>query len=126
MLLIFDGACGFCAWCAAWAARRLPDEVRVAPYQDLDLGEWAISTESAAAAAWWIDERGRQWRGHAAVGKALAACGGPWAGLGRALTAPPLSWAARPAYTVVARNRHRLRPRSDTCPTGARPTRASR
>ncbi len=59
MILIYDGACGFCARCAAWAARRLPDDVRVAPYQDLNLGEWSISTESAAAAAWALGQAKR-------------------------------------------------------------------
>lgn len=113
-VLIYDGDCGFCRSCAAWIAPRLPKGVRTAPYQELDLAELGVSEQAAAAAVLWVEGRGAHWTGHAAVGKALAAAGGCWAPLGRALTTWPVSLPARLGYALVARNRHRLRGRRKT------------
>lgn len=107
-MLIYDGDCGFCRACAAWVSARLPKDVRVVPYQQLDLAELGVGEETAKKAVLWVDDQGVQWAGHAAAGKALAAAGGGWARLGRLLIRPPASWAARPVYALVARNRHRL------------------
>ncbi|NDH76279.1 MAG: DUF393 domain-containing protein, partial [Actinobacteria bacterium] len=43
MLLIFDGDCGFCTTSAGWIERRLPDDVRVAPWQILDLEQYGLT-----------------------------------------------------------------------------------
>jgi len=40
---------------------------------------------------------------------------GLWRVAGRLLSRPPVLWVARPAYAVVAANRHRLPGSTDAC-----------
>ena len=117
VLLIYDGECGFCVRSARWIAARLPAEARVEPWQSLELEELGLSRPDAAAAVWWIDDRGRgprRSRGAEAIGRSLVVAGGAWRIIGRLIVHPPLCWLARPIYTLVAANRHRLGgPRAD-------------
>lgn len=115
MLLVFDGDCGFCTASARWIERRLPSSTSVQPWQVLDLDELGLTQGDVTAAAWWVDRRGRQHRGHAAIGRALIAAGGTWGVIGRLVITPPISWLARPAYWLIARNRHRLPGSTDAC-----------
>ncbi|MDE0161004.1 MAG: DUF393 domain-containing protein [Acidimicrobiaceae bacterium] len=111
MLLVYDGVCGFCVRSARWIAARLPAEARVAPWQSLDLDEYGLTQPDVEAAVWWVDDRGslpRRSRGAEAVGWSLIAAGGAWSIAGRLIIHPPLRWLARPAYALVAANRHRL------------------
>ena len=58
MLLIFDGDCGFCTTSAGWIERRLPDDVRVAPWQILDLEQYGLTESDVTSAAYWVDAEG--------------------------------------------------------------------
>ena len=112
MLLVYDGHCGFCVRSARWIESRLPADARVEPWQSLELEELGLSRPDVQAAVWWIDDRDhspRRSRGAEAIGRALAEAGGSWAMVGRLIVRPPLIWLARPAYALVAANRHRLR-----------------
>ncbi len=111
MLLVYDGQCGFCIRSARWIEARLPADARVDPWQSLELEKLGLSQSDAETAVWWIDERGsrpRRCRGADAIGWSLVAAGGAWGIVGRLIAHPPLLWLARPTYSLVAANRHRL------------------
>lgn len=115
MLLIFDGDCGFCTTSARWIERRLPEGVRVAPWQILDLDEFALTEHDVTTAAYWVDDAGRAHRGHLGIGRALMAAGGAWPLVGRLIVLPPISWVARPIYALIAKNRHRMPGAGEAC-----------
>jgi predicted DCC family thiol-disulfide oxidoreductase YuxK len=110
-VLVYDGECGFCTACASWLARRWTRPARAVPWQLVppdELERWGITVAEAAAAAWWVDEQGRSWRGHLAVARGLAAVGGGWGAVGRSLGVVPVRWLAAAVYPVVVRHRGRL------------------
>jgi predicted DCC family thiol-disulfide oxidoreductase YuxK len=108
-VLVFDGDCAFCTGVARWFARRLPQGAGTVPWQRLpDPAAYGLTTPEVAAAAYWIDGRGRPYRGHRAVARALQRMGGGWRLLGDLIEVPPVSWLAWVAYEGIARNRHRL------------------
>ena len=106
--LVFDGDCSFCTSSAMWIAHRLPANAAVEPWQRLDLSALGLTEHDVETAAYWIDERGRQFRGHRAIGKSLVAAGGGWRIGGALILIPPLSWLAALVYVLVAKNRQRL------------------
>lgn len=106
--LIFDGDCAFCTTTAQWAGRHLPADTDVVPWQRVSLAPLGLSEADVTTAVYWVDERGRTWRGHRAAGQALLAMGGAWRALGWLCLVPPTSWVARALYRVVAINRHRM------------------
>ena len=111
MLLVYDGECGFCIRSARWIEARLPADARVEPWQSVDLQQLGLSRPDVEAAVWWIDDCGpgpRRSRGAEAIGRSLVAAGGAWRLVGLLIVHPPLCWLARPAYALVAANRHRL------------------
>lgn len=111
MLLVYDGECGFCVRSARWIEARLPVDARVEPWKALNLEELGLSQPDVQAAVWWIDGSGpatRRCRGAEAIGRSLVAAGGIWGVAGRLIIHPPLCWLARPAYALIAANRHRL------------------
>jgi len=117
-VLIYDGDCGFCTESAKAVARHWDGRARIASFQALGDGGLAavgLTEDDTRRAAWWVDARGRRFRGHRAMGKALAAAGGWRAALGRAILVTPLAWVARPVYWLIARNRHRLPGSTDAC-----------
>ena len=61
MLLIFDGDCSFCTNSAGWIERRLPDGVRVAPWQILNLEQYGLTENDVTTAAYWVDAEGTAW-----------------------------------------------------------------
>lgn len=111
MLLVYDGDCGFCTRSALWIRARLPAEARVEPWQSLELEDLGLSRADTEASVWWLEPGmsgpGR-WRGSAAIGRSLVAAGGAWRVIGLLIVHPPLRWLARPAYALIAANRHRL------------------
>jgi predicted DCC family thiol-disulfide oxidoreductase YuxK len=117
-VLIFDGGCGFCTRAADWAARGWSRPAQAQPWQVLGperLAELGLSVSQAQEAAWWVDENGRLFRGHRAVGKAMTA-GKGWRRLaGVLILMPPGSWAASGVYPVVARWRHRMPGATPAC-----------
>ena len=50
VILVYDGQCGFCIRSARWIEARLPADVRVEPWQSLDLDELGLSAHEAQAA----------------------------------------------------------------------------
>ena len=50
-ICIYDGDCGFCSRCVAWAARR--SDVRFEPFQRTDLAAYGITEDAAATAVPW-------------------------------------------------------------------------
>jgi predicted DCC family thiol-disulfide oxidoreductase YuxK len=108
-VLVFDGDCSFCTGIARWVERRLPAGTGIVPYQRVrDAAAYGLTEREVAAAAYWIDARGRPHRGHLAFSRALQRMGGAWSVLGDLIEVPPISWLARVGYEIVARNRHRL------------------
>jgi predicted DCC family thiol-disulfide oxidoreductase YuxK len=107
-MLIFDGDCRFCTSSATWIGHRLPDGVRVEPWQRLDLGAYGLTEHDVTTAAYWVDESGQKYRGHRSIAKALIAADGVWKPIGSALLIPPISWIAALVYFAVAKNRYRL------------------
>lgn len=115
MLLIFDGDCGFCTTSAGWIERRLPDEVRVAPWQILDLDEYGLTEDAVTTAAYWVEDDGTTHRGHLGIGRSLIAAGGVWTLPGHLIVRPPVGWIAKPVYGWIAKNRHRMPGATDAC-----------
>lgn len=113
-LLVFDGDCGFCTACTDWLAARLARQVRIEPYQVLDLGDLGLAEADVSHYAWWLDGEIRA-RGHRAIGHALRACRAPWPLLGRLILTPPFSWLGRPVYRLVARLRGYLPGTTPAC-----------
>lgn len=103
-MLVYDGDCGFCTSTARWVGGAR------AAWQELGpdgLERLGLTVEDACGAAWWVDETGR-YRGHLALGRALAAAPGPRWLMGRALLVPPLRWVGAAVYPLVARWRSHL------------------
>ena len=111
MLLVYDGQCGFCIRSARWIEARLPAHARAEPWQSLELEQLGLSPADAETAVWWLEPHAsppRRWRGSGAIGRSLVAAGGAWRVVGLLIMYPPLCWLARPAYWLIAANRHRL------------------
>ena len=111
MLLVYDGQCGFCIRSARWIEARLPADARAEPWQSLELEQLGLSRTDAEAAVWWLEPHAshrRRWRGSDAIGRSLVAAGGAWTLIGLLIIHPPFCWLARPTYSLVAANRHRL------------------
>jgi predicted DCC family thiol-disulfide oxidoreductase YuxK len=118
--LIFDGDCGFCTSAARFARRRLPEDVRVVPWQFVeDPSAMGLTQESIAEAVWWVDAHRDPHRGHQAFAEGAAAFRGPWSIAGRIsrslFRVPMLDELGARAYTVLARNRSRLPGSTPAC-----------
>jgi len=106
LLCIYDGDCGFCSRCVAWASRR--SEVRFEPFQRTDLAAYGITEDAAATAVHCVRPDGRVTRGAAAVAAVLRECRGAWPLLAMLMRLPVIRNIAELGYQLVARNRHRL------------------
>ena len=107
-MLIFDGDCSFCTTSAQWIEHRLPAAVHVEPWQRVDLPALGLTEQDVTTAAYWVDERGRIYRGDAAIAKSLVAAGGAWKLVGWSLQIPLFSLLAAVGYKLVAKYRYRL------------------
>jgi predicted DCC family thiol-disulfide oxidoreductase YuxK len=105
-LCIYDGDCGFCSRCVAWASRR--SDVRFEPFQRTDLGAYGITEDAAATAVHWVGSEGQIRRGAAAVAAVLRQCRRGWPIVGMLMQVPGIRTLAEIAYSWVARNRYRL------------------
>ena len=117
-ILLFDGDCAFCTTAAQRMAARWTRPAHAVAWQSLGdggLGEVGLIMADARAAAYWVDEQDRLFRGHRAVAKALMAGAPAQRALGALILVPPLSWLARPGYWLIARYRHRLPGATDAC-----------
>ena len=108
-ILIYDGDCGFCTATARWVERRLSEDYKVVPSQQIDLGAHSLTEDDVARSAWWIGSDGTRWDDHRSIAGALRAMGGPWPAVGRILVLGPISPLARGLYRLVANNRYRIR-----------------
>ena len=119
-VLVYDGECGFCSSSARWIAARWNRPARLCAYQELGddgLSALGLDRAEAAAAAWWVDDAGRGFRGHLAVAHALMWSDG-WRRLGGRLLATRVMWLpAVLGYRLVSRYR-RLLPGAAACPAG--------
>jgi predicted DCC family thiol-disulfide oxidoreductase YuxK len=106
--LVFDGDCAFCTRSADLARRVLPADVRVVPWQFLDLAAAGVTEERARSEVLWLGPDGAVAGGAPAVALALRAAGRPWSLAGVLLSAPPLRWVAPFVYRAIAANRYRL------------------
>ena len=109
LLVVFDGACGFCRATVMRLARsrRLRLTGRPSPYQAVDLAAYGL-TERDAHERMWVVHAGRTWSGAQAFATWFAT-GAPAVRLiGRTLTLPGIRQAAEAGYRLIARNRHRI------------------
>jgi predicted DCC family thiol-disulfide oxidoreductase YuxK len=112
--LVFDGDCAFCTSATHWVEAAWPDSDRPKSVAwqlagAETLAALGITEDEARSAAWWIDAGGKRYRGHQAVGKALAASTSkPRRLTGKLILIPPVSWLARALYPLAARYRYRL------------------
>ncbi|WP_030173840.1 thiol-disulfide oxidoreductase DCC family protein [Spirillospora albida] len=107
-VLVYDGDCGFCTSSVRFLERRVPVDAEIVAFQFADLAALGTTAERAGREVLWVDRAGRVSGGADAVGRLLTAAGGPWRVPGVAMRVPPLSWAARAVYRLVAINRHRM------------------
>jgi len=120
-LLVYDGDCGFCSASAEWVAAKWTGSgtAEAMPWQVVGEGgleHLGLTLGDVTRAAWWVED-GRSFGGHLAVAHALAATGGGWGSVGKALLTPPVRWCAAVGYRIVARYRHRLPGATPACRT---------
>jgi predicted DCC family thiol-disulfide oxidoreductase YuxK len=113
-VLLYDGDCSFCTWCAHLIERIGPDADVVA-WQLTDLGELGLTEEQAAEAVQWVPADGAIRSGHEAIAATLGGAGGLWGVAGRFLLVPGVSWVAARGYRLVADNRYRLPGSTPAC-----------
>ena len=116
--LIYDGDCAFCTRSKDWIMRRVTDDSIATPSQAIPpvrRKELGLSDRDLATAAYWIDARGRAYRGARGIGLALRHTRQPWRAMGWMLGTAPVALAASPAYHLIARNRHRMPGATQAC-----------
>ncbi len=103
--LLYDGHCGFCTACVEWLRPRLRERVRLVPWQSIVPESLGLTRSQVRASAWWIEPDDRKYEGAHAVARALRACGGAWAWIGRAIDLPVVRRLSELAYALLARIR---------------------
>jgi predicted DCC family thiol-disulfide oxidoreductase YuxK len=106
--LVFDGDCAFCSSTARLLRRHVPARAAIVPWQRADLAALGLTAADCEQAVQWVEPGVRRSAGALAFAHYLQAAGPPWRWLGRLLGLRPAQAVARPAYTLIARNRHRL------------------
>ena len=103
--VLWDGQCGFCARCIAWAKRRdRAGRLRFVPYQQAPTPPMTPRLRRACArAVHVVRPDGRVLRAGRAVLDVLDQVG--WHRTARILGLPPLIWLVELAYRVVADHR---------------------
>ena len=113
-VLIFDGDCGFCTKTANLvkqldAAVNGAPKLRVLPNHTDDLlAETGLTFDQTLEAAWFVDAKGRQFRGAGAVNTALATIHWAFEPLVWLYALTPLRAIEDDLYAWVARNRYRM------------------
>jgi predicted DCC family thiol-disulfide oxidoreductase YuxK len=113
-VLLYDGDCGFCTWCAGLLEGIGPD-AEIGAWQLTDLGELGVTEEQAAEAVQWVEVDGTVRSGHEAIAATLDSAGRIWKTIGRVILLPGISWLAAKAYRLVADNRYRLPGSTPAC-----------
>jgi predicted DCC family thiol-disulfide oxidoreductase YuxK len=109
-LLIFDGDCGFCTTSARFATRWVDRRQRyaIAPWQELDLAQYAVTEADCIAAAQFVRPDGTVESGHRAIAEGLKRGAPGWRPLGYLVTLPGIDWVAGKVYAWVADHRYAL------------------
>ena len=109
-VLIFDGDCGFCTKTANLVKQLdTRGHIRVLPNHTTSLlDEVGLTFEQTLEAAWFVDEKGRQFRGAGAINTCLAAVHGLFEPLVWLYALPGVRQIEDMAYAWVARNRYRM------------------
>ena len=106
---VFDGACGFCRRWVQWLDRRVGGTVVFVPSQGLaDLARYGLTDADVARASFWVDDRGRTFRGSRSIAQVLKQATGVWRIIGTVIDLPGIRLVAAAAYLAISRNRHRL------------------
>lgn len=116
-VLLFDGDCGFCAETARRLSARWDGSARAVAWQEAPelVRRASLTPGDLRRAAYWVDERGRVFRGRTAIARALLAGSGPGRLAGMLLLVPPVSWLGGGLYALVSSNRHRLPGATGAC-----------
>ncbi len=109
-VLIFDGDCGFCTKTANLVKQLdTHQRIRVLPNHTTGLlDEAGLTFEQTLEAAWFVDEKGRQFRGAGAINTCLAAVHGIFEPLVWLYALPGIRQIEDTVYAWVARNRYRM------------------
>jgi predicted DCC family thiol-disulfide oxidoreductase YuxK len=117
-VLLYDGDCAFCTWCAG-LLERIGPEAEIVAWQLTDLTELGVTKEQATEAVQWVGLDGTVRSGHEAIAATLNSAGRLWKLAGRALLLPGISSLAAKAYRLVADNRYRLPGSTPACARSA-------
>ena len=116
---LYDGDCAFCSRCARFLIRHVHTDVRVEPWQFVDLPTLGLTAAQCDEAVQWVsvDQAGRRWTasGPRAIAELLRRASLPWRLVGRVLASQPVLVLAGPAYRLVARHRDRLPGGTPSC-----------
>ncbi len=111
-LLLFDGDCGICTWCAEWAkAHDRSGEFEVQPYYEFseeELAPYGLDWAACTRAVQLITQQGRVRSGPFAVNAFLWRQRGWRLLVGLLYILFPLLLIEWAAYALVAKNRHRI------------------
>jgi predicted DCC family thiol-disulfide oxidoreductase YuxK len=108
VVLVYDGACGFCRRTVRWA-RAVGGRFDAVPSSDVDPGPLGLTRADLDAAAWWVERDGTLLRGHDAVARTLRTSRWlPVRLLGRLVGSRAAAPGARRAYAWVAAHRSRF------------------
>lgn len=103
-VLLYDGSCGFCTWCAR-AAAHLASRPTPVPYQTAALWRYGLTRRRVDASVWWVVGV-RRWSGPEAIAALLRSSRWPLRLMANALEAPVARPAVHRIYGVISRNRH--------------------
>jgi predicted DCC family thiol-disulfide oxidoreductase YuxK len=107
-VLIFDGDCGFCTSTSNFIKAKSSVPIEIHPWQFIDVSEYGLTQAQVAAKVYFI-AGGTAYSGHEAFAQILIAQRNFLIrAVGHVLMVPPISWLARPGYSLVARFRHKL------------------
>ena len=116
---LYDGDCAFCSRSARFLVRHVRTDVRVEPWQFVDLGSLGLTAAQCDEAVQWVsvDQYGRRRTasGPRAIAELLRRASLPWRLVGWVLASRPVLVLAGPAYRLVARHRDRLPGGTATC-----------
>ena len=107
-LFVFDGDCGFCRKWSTWLQRHIGDAATFVPSQSIDIGAFGLTPDDVATASYWVDERGRTYRGNRSFARALRHAGLGWRLAAALSDLPGVRLLTATIYRAVVRNRHRL------------------
>ncbi|HXS33357.1 MAG TPA: DUF393 domain-containing protein [Solirubrobacterales bacterium] len=113
-VLLYDGDCAFCTWCAG-LLEKIGPKAEIVAWQLTDLAELGVTEAQATAAVQWVEVDGTIRSGHEAIAATLNSAGGIWRIIGRALLLPGVSPIAAKVYRLVADNRYRLPGSTPAC-----------